>query len=105
MRNGTNITAMNGAGMHLSIVVPLFNEEESVGPLLERLQEVCSSFTFNWEVILVDDGSTDRTWAMIEKCKPAMGWAASYQVAKKLWSDWGNGGRIRSLSRKIYCYS
>ena len=63
---------MNDTGMHLSIVVPLFNEEESVGPLLDRLQEVCSSFTFNWEVILVDDGSTDRTWSTIEKRKPGM---------------------------------
>ena len=56
----------------LSIVIPLFNEEESVGPLLERLREVGSSFDFAWEVILVDDGSTDRTWAIITDGKPDM---------------------------------
>ena len=66
------MTAINCSDMHLSIVVPLFNEEESVGPLLDRLQEVCNTFAFNWEVILVDDGSTDQTWAIIEKRKPAM---------------------------------
>ncbi|MGB3223711.1 MAG: glycosyltransferase family 2 protein [Desulforhopalus sp.] len=65
-------TAMNDIGMYLSIVVPLFNEEESVEPLLDRLQEVCGGFDFKWEVILVDDGSTDMTWAIIEKRRPAM---------------------------------
>jgi len=66
------ITEANDENMHLSIVVPLYNEEDSVGPLLDRLQEVCSGFDFSWEVILVDDGSTDRTWAVIEERKPAM---------------------------------
>jgi glycosyltransferase involved in cell wall biosynthesis len=65
-------TAMNDVGMYLSIVVPLFNEEESVTLLLDRLQEVCGGFDFNWEVILVDDGSTDTTWAVVEERKQAM---------------------------------
>jgi glycosyltransferase involved in cell wall biosynthesis len=67
-----SITAMNDAGMYLSIVVPLFDEEESVALLLDRLQEVCCDFDFNWEVILVDDGSTDKTWAVVEERKQAM---------------------------------
>jgi len=66
------ITEADDENMHLSIVVPLYNEEESVGPLLERLQDVCSGFDFSWEVILVDDGSADLTWTMIEERKPAM---------------------------------
>jgi glycosyltransferase involved in cell wall biosynthesis len=53
----------------LSIVVPLYNEEESVGALLNRIQEVAQEFTFDWELILVDDGSTDGTWALIERHK------------------------------------
>lgn len=65
-------SAVNKSGTHLSIVVPLFNEEESVGPLMDRLQEVCSDFAFSWEIILVDDGSSDRTWQVIEARKPAM---------------------------------
>lgn len=65
-------TAMNETDTYLSIVVPLFNEEESVEMLLDRLQEVCGDFDFNWEVILVDDGSTDMTWAVVEERKQAM---------------------------------
>lgn len=67
-----SITAMNAAGIYLSIVVPLFNEEESVALLLDRLQEVCGDFDFNWEVILVDDGSKDKTWAVVEERKQTM---------------------------------
>lgn len=66
------ITDNSGNSTYLSIVVPLYNEEESVGPLLDRLQEVCRDFDFSWEVILVDDGSTDRTWTVIEQRQPAM---------------------------------
>jgi glycosyltransferase involved in cell wall biosynthesis len=45
----------------LSIVVPLFNEEESVGPLMERIEKAMSGYELPWELILVDDGSTDAT--------------------------------------------
>ncbi len=47
----------------LSLVVPIFNEQESVGPLIERVVEAMSSYTAGWELILVDDGSTDATIA------------------------------------------
>lgn len=48
--------------MDVSIVVPVFQEEDSVGPLCERLHEVLSAGSRSYEVILVDDGSSDRTW-------------------------------------------
>lgn len=47
----------------LSLVVPIFNEQESVGPLIERVVEAMASYTAGWELILVDDGSTDATIA------------------------------------------
>ncbi|MCD6185850.1 MAG: glycosyltransferase family 2 protein [Deltaproteobacteria bacterium] len=55
--------------IHLSIVVPLYNEEESVGKLLARILEVGRTFDFTYEIILVDDGSTDKTWLIIEQLK------------------------------------
>lgn len=58
--------------VYLSIVIPLFNEEESVEPLLICLQEICLEFDFSWEIILVDDGSSDGTWAIIEQLQPDM---------------------------------
>ena len=51
--------------VHLSIVVPVYNEEESVGPLLDRLVEVGRTLPSTWEILLVDDGSTDGTWDII----------------------------------------
>ncbi|WP_244656209.1 glycosyltransferase family 2 protein [Rhizobium sp. CFBP 13717] len=47
----------------LSLVVPIFNEEDSVGPLIERVAEAMLSYQAGWELILVDDGSTDATIA------------------------------------------
>lgn len=45
----------------LSLVVPVFDEEESVGPLIERIMAAMRSFQGAWELVLVDDGSADRT--------------------------------------------
>jgi glycosyltransferase involved in cell wall biosynthesis len=52
---------------YLSIVVPLYNEEESVENLVGRIIETGKGFTFGYEIILVDDGSTDNTWDIVEK--------------------------------------
>ncbi|RYE11147.1 MAG: glycosyltransferase [Hyphomicrobiales bacterium] len=45
----------------VSIVVPLFNEAENVAPLVERISEAMSGYAYRWELILVDDGSSDET--------------------------------------------
>jgi glycosyltransferase involved in cell wall biosynthesis len=47
----------------LSIVVPLYNEEDSVGPLISRTNEALAHYAAPWELILVDDGSSDATVA------------------------------------------
>lgn len=53
--------------LYLSIVVPLYNEEESVEKLLSSLLEFGQQFDFAYEIIFVDDGSKDKTWEVI-KC-------------------------------------
>lgn len=53
----------------LSIVVPVYNEEESIERLVSEVLRVGRSFPFEYELILVDDGSTDRTWEIIERMK------------------------------------
>ena len=55
--------------VYLSIVVPLYNEEESVEKLLASLLEVVEQFDFLYEIIFVDDGSQDNTWTIIEQLK------------------------------------
>ncbi len=54
-----------GEGHQLSVVVPLCNEAPNVGPLLQRLRPACAATGLRFEVILVDDGSTDGTWERI----------------------------------------
>lgn len=49
----------------LSIVIPVYNEEESVGPLLSGLQPVLEQLGQAYEIICVDDGSRDRTYAVL----------------------------------------
>lgn len=51
----------------ISIVVPLFNEDESLGELHEWIVRVMRENNFTYEVLYVDDGSTDASWAVIEK--------------------------------------
>jgi glycosyltransferase involved in cell wall biosynthesis len=45
----------------LSVVIPLYNEEDSVGPLIERTNEALANYPDKWELLLVDDGSADAT--------------------------------------------
>ncbi|WP_193427069.1 glycosyltransferase family 2 protein [Pararhizobium polonicum] len=47
--------------IELSVVVPIYNEEESVRPLVTRIREAMADFGKPWELILVNDGSTDAT--------------------------------------------
>lgn len=50
----------------LSIVVPLYNEEESLPELAEWIDRVCSEHNYSYEVIMIDDGSTDDSWKVIQ---------------------------------------
>ena len=54
---------------NISVVVPLYNEEESLPELHAWIQRVMTENNFSYEVIFVDDGSTDRSWAVIESLR------------------------------------
>ena len=51
--------------MQISIVIPLLNEEESLAELYQWLTKVLSLNRFSYEIIFVDDGSTDGSWRVI----------------------------------------
>ena len=53
--------------MDISVVIPLYNEEESLPELFGWIQQVMRENKFSYEVIFVNDGSTDRSWKVIEK--------------------------------------
>ncbi|MCQ2332537.1 MAG: glycosyltransferase family 2 protein [Paludibacteraceae bacterium] len=53
--------------MDISVIVPLFNEEESLRKLYEWIKRVMTENGFTYEVIFVNDGSTDGSWRVIEE--------------------------------------
>jgi glycosyltransferase involved in cell wall biosynthesis len=55
--------------MDLSIVIPLKDEEESLPELTDWIRKVCDLNYYTYEVILVDDGSTDNSWKVIEQLR------------------------------------
>lgn len=57
----------NSGGYDLSIIIPLLNEAESLPELMEWIDGVCRSRSLNYEVILIDDGSTDNSWQVINE--------------------------------------
>lgn len=52
--------------LDISIVVPLFNEEESLPELFDWIKNVCKSNSFSFEVVFVDDGSKDKSWQVVK---------------------------------------
>ena len=53
--------------MNISVVIPLLNEKESLRELTDSLIDVMKSYNFSYEVIFIDDGSSDNSWHIIEE--------------------------------------
>ncbi len=51
--------------MDLSLVIPVFNEEESIQELTEWIEKVCTNEGLSYEIIFIDDGSADSSWEKI----------------------------------------
>jgi dolichol-phosphate mannosyltransferase len=81
-----NVTAAAGsethAEPHYSIVIPVYNEEDVVGTLLSELRSFASTWRNDYELLLVDDGSSDRT----------------AEIIGNQFTDWSQG-RLIQLSR------
>ena len=52
--------------MDISIIIPLFNEEESLPELCSWIEKVMNKNNYSYEVLLIDDGSKDKSWSVIE---------------------------------------
>jgi dolichol-phosphate mannosyltransferase len=57
--------------MQLSVIVPVFNEEENIAPLLDRLKSVVEEITPDFEVIFINDGSKDGTLMKVKQAGEA----------------------------------
>lgn len=53
--------------LNLSLIIPSYNEEESLAELVDWIKRVMQTTTYSYEVIFIDDGSSDSTWSVIEQ--------------------------------------
>ena len=53
--------------MDISVVIPLYNEEESIAQLTSWIDQVMTRQSYRYEIVYIDDGSTDKSWAEIQK--------------------------------------
>ncbi len=51
----------------VSIVVPVYNEEDNIEHFYEAVREVMGTLSYEWELVFVDDGSSDSSWNILEK--------------------------------------
>jgi len=57
----------NKSQKELSVIIPLLNEEKSLSSLYSKLKSVLKSFGKSYEIIFVDDGSSDNSWSVLER--------------------------------------
>ncbi|WP_082972433.1 glycosyltransferase family 2 protein [Shewanella sp. UCD-FRSSP16_17] len=57
----------------LSIIIPMFNEAQSLDVLMQRLDGVLSTMPEHCELVFIDDGSTDNTWALLQQLRMSHG--------------------------------
>ena len=53
--------------MDISVVIPLLNEKDSLKELSDSISDVMKSYNFSYEIIFIDDGSSDQSWNTIEE--------------------------------------
>ena len=78
--------------LDISVVVPLYNEEESLPELTAWIDRVMRAHGFSYELIFVDDGSSDGSWGVIERLK------AQYPAVRAI-----GFGRNYGKSAALYC--
>ena len=60
--------------MKLSIVIPVYNEAEILQVALAEVASVLQGLALNWEVVVVDDGSSDNTWLLLQRLTSSDPW-------------------------------
>jgi dolichol-phosphate mannosyltransferase len=70
------------AGVELSIVVPALNEREALPTLLDEIEGTCSKVRDGWEVIVVDDGSTDGSFELLGELAADRPWLRAIRLRR-----------------------
>src|SRR5436305_14935209 len=69
MQSGRASARLFSMAHELSIVVPVYNEEENILPLARELHKTFARSGYDYELVFVDDGSTDATWEKIKTAR------------------------------------
>lgn len=73
---------MSASAKSISVVVPVYNSEASLAMLIDRLEPVLDSLTSEFEVILVNDGSRDGSWGVIQQLASKHSWVRGINLAR-----------------------
>src|SRR5260221_1297522 len=73
--------------MNLSVVVPVYRGEKFVEPLVERLSKALPAFAEKYEIILVNDGSPDGSWDVIEQLAKEYKWGRGVRLMRNYGQD------------------
>ncbi len=68
--------------MDISVVVPVYNSEQSLRPLVERLKPVLDAAAGRYELILVNDGSRDRSWEVVRELAASHPWITGIDLMR-----------------------
>ena len=82
VKTSTKKTQKTGKSPSISVVVPAYNSEESLPLLTTRLEKVLLGMTSDFELILVDDGSRDKTWNVIEGLADKYDWVTGIKLMR-----------------------
>ncbi len=55
------------SSIDISVVIPFLNEDESLPELIDWIERVMNENKFTYEILLIDDGSTDKSWSLVEQ--------------------------------------
>ena len=75
--------------MNISIVVPSYNESESLPELCSWIDKVMQANNFTYEVMIVDDGSSDDSWDVIQKIREKNSSVSKYLELRSKFSTFG----------------
>jgi glycosyltransferase involved in cell wall biosynthesis len=87
--------------IHLSVIVPVFNEALTIGVTIRKLREFLQSQSYSWEIVICDDGSTDDTIDVFHREVSHTGC-----IRALLFSHRGKGATVRDgvISTSIITY-
>jgi dolichyl-phosphate beta-glucosyltransferase len=83
------LSAPPGDAPHVSLIIPAYNEEDRIGGTLEKVLSYLAAQSYAWELIVVDDGSSDRTSDLVRSFAPSV-------VLYQLTANMGKGAAVRT---------